>query len=132
MTVPEVPPLCGRRSHRAGGALACPDCLAASVAALLRTGRSGMALRVAELLPGALDAAPAAGFDGGFDTGWRLGRTAARLERAKRAAQAGAPAPRGQRNVGDFTRREEPDTCGKALERLLRDLKVEAGPAPDG
>ena len=46
-----------------------------------------MALRVAELLPGAMDAARAAGFDSGFyaglDAGVRLGRTAARLARAK-------------------------------------------------
>jgi hypothetical protein len=47
------PPLCGKPSHRAGGGtLACPDCLGASVAELLR-----------------------------------LGRTTARLERAKREAE---------------------------------------------
>jgi hypothetical protein len=34
--------------------------------------------------------------------------------------------------IGDFTRRKEPDAYGKALERLLRDLKVEASPAADG
>jgi hypothetical protein len=129
MTTPEVPPLCGKRGHQAGGALACPDCLAASVVALLRAGRSGMALRVAELLPGAMDAARAAGFDGGFASGWRLGRTAARLARAKEAA---ARSPQGQREIGDLTRREEHDAHRQALERLLRDLKVEAGPAADG
>jgi hypothetical protein len=32
-----------------------------------------------------------------------------------------------QRHIGDFTRWKEPDAYGKALERLLRDLKVEAG-----
>jgi hypothetical protein len=74
--------------------LACPDCLAASVAALLRAGRSGMALRVAELLPGTIDATRAAGFDGGFATGWWLGRTVARLDLAKREAEA-----RGQRGA---------------------------------
>jgi hypothetical protein len=94
MTAPAAgrPPLCGKPSHRAGGALACPGCLAASVAELLRTGRAGMALRVAELLPGAIDAARAAGFDGGFDAGLdagvRLGRTAARPARAKREARS--------------------------------------------
>jgi len=31
---------------------------------------------------------------------------------------------RGQRNIGDFTRWKEHDAYGKALERLLRDLKV--------
>ena len=36
MTAPAAgrPPLCGKPSHRAGGALACPGCLAASVAEL--------------------------------------------------------------------------------------------------
>jgi hypothetical protein len=88
MTAPAAgpPPLCGKPSHRAGGALACPDCLAASVAELLRAGRPGMALRLAELLPRAMDAAHAAGFDAGLAAGVRLGRTAARLERAKREA----------------------------------------------
>jgi hypothetical protein len=88
MTAPAAgpPPLCGKPSHRAGGALACPDCLAASVAELLRAGRPGMARRVAELLPGAMDAARAAGFDAGLAAGVRLGRTVARLERAKREA----------------------------------------------
>jgi hypothetical protein len=33
---------------------------------------------------------------------------------------------RGQRNIGDFRRWKEHDAYGKALERLLRDLKVEA------
>jgi hypothetical protein len=34
---------------------------------------------------------------------------------------------------GDFTRwKVEPDAYGKALERLLRDLKVEASAAADG
>jgi hypothetical protein len=33
---------------------------------------------------------------------------------------------RGQRNIGDFARWKEHDAYGKALERLLRDLKVEA------
>jgi hypothetical protein len=33
---------------------------------------------------------------------------------------------RGQRHIGDFTRWKEHDACGEALERLLRDLKVEA------
>jgi hypothetical protein len=92
MTAPAAgpPPLCGKPSHRAdGGALACPDCLAASVAELLRAGRLGMALRVAALLPGAMDATRAAGFDAGLGAGVRLGRTAARLERAKREAARG-------------------------------------------
>jgi hypothetical protein len=91
MTAPAAigpPSLCGKPSHRAGGgALACPDCLAASVAELLRTDRPGMALRVAALLPGAMDAARAAGFDAGLGAGVRLGRTAARLEQAKREAE---------------------------------------------
>ena len=39
---------------------------------------------------------------------------------------------RGQRHVGDFTRWKEHDAYSKALERLLRDLKVEARPASDG
>jgi hypothetical protein len=39
---------------------------------------------------------------------------------------------RGQRHVGDFTCWKEHDAYGKALERLLRDLKVEASPATDG
>jgi hypothetical protein len=120
--VGEAPP-CGKPSHRSDGVLACPDCLAASVVALLRAGRPGMALRVAELLPGAMDAARAAGFDAGLDAGLdagvRLGRTAARLLR-------------GQRHLGDFTRWTEHDAYNKALERLLRDLKVEASSAPDG
>lgn len=33
---------------------------------------------------------------------------------------------RGQRNIGDFTRWKDHDAYQKALERLLRDLKVEA------
>ena len=33
----------------------------------------------------------------------------------------------GQWPIGDFTRREENDAYGNTLERLLRDLKVEAG-----
>ena len=32
----------------------------------------------------------------------------------------------GQRHIGDFARWKEHDAYGKALERLLRDLKVEA------
>jgi hypothetical protein len=32
----------------------------------------------------------------------------------------------GQRHIGDFTRWKEHDAYSKALERLLRDLKVEA------
>ena len=39
---------------------------------------------------------------------------------------------RGQRHIGDFTRWQEYDVYQKALERLLRDLKVEVSPAPDG
>jgi hypothetical protein len=36
-----------------------------------------------------------------------------------------------QRHIGDFTRWKEHDAYGKALERLLRDLKVEtAGQSP--
>ena len=33
---------------------------------------------------------------------------------------------RGQRNIGDFTRWKEHDAYRQALERLLRDLQVEA------
>ena len=33
---------------------------------------------------------------------------------------------RGQRHIGDFTRWKEHDAYRKALERLLRDLKVAA------
>jgi hypothetical protein len=84
-----------------------------------------MALRVAELLPGAMDAARAAG----FDAGWRLGQTAGRLNRAR---EPGPRLRRGQRHVGDFTRWKEHDAYSKALERLLRDLKVAASPAPAG
>jgi hypothetical protein len=94
MTAPAAgpPSLCGKPSHPTGsGVLACPDCLAASVAELLRAGRAGMALRVAALLPGAMDAARAAGFDAGLAAGARLGRTAARLERAEREAEVGEP-----------------------------------------
>jgi hypothetical protein len=36
---------------------------------------------------------------------------------------------RGQRHIGDFTRWKEHDTYRSGLERLLRDLKVEASPA---
>jgi hypothetical protein len=39
---------------------------------------------------------------------------------------------RGQRNIGDFTRWKEPDAYRQALDRLLRDLKVEAREATDG
>jgi hypothetical protein len=39
---------------------------------------------------------------------------------------------RGQRHVGDFTCWKEHDAYRKALERQLRDLKVEASPAADG
>jgi hypothetical protein len=39
---------------------------------------------------------------------------------------------RGERNIGDFTRWKDHDAYQKALDRLLRDLKVEAGPAADG
>ena len=39
---------------------------------------------------------------------------------------------RGQRHVGDFTRWKDHDAYQKALERLLRDLKVAAGPVSDG
>jgi hypothetical protein len=39
---------------------------------------------------------------------------------------------RGQRHIGDFTRWKEHDAYQKALERLRRDLKVEASPATDG
>jgi hypothetical protein len=37
-----------------------------------------------------------------------------------------------QRHIADFTRWKEPDAYQKALERLLRYLKVGASPAPDG
>jgi hypothetical protein len=38
---------------------------------------------------------------------------------------------RGQRHIGDFTRWKEHDAYSKALERLLRDLRVEtAGQSP--
>jgi hypothetical protein len=36
------------------------------------------------------------------------------------------PIMMGQRHISDFTRRKEHDAYGKALERLLRDLKVGA------
>jgi hypothetical protein len=39
---------------------------------------------------------------------------------------------RGQRHVGAFTRWKEPDPYRQALERLLRDLKVEASLAAGG
>jgi hypothetical protein len=41
----------------------------------------------------------------------------------------GRPPPRSRH---DFTRWREHDAYGKALERLLRDLKAEASPATDG
>jgi hypothetical protein len=34
---------------------------------------------------------------------------------------------RGQRHIGDFTRRKEHDAYQKALDRLLRDLRGERG-----
>jgi len=37
---------------------------------------------------------------------------------------------RGQRNIGDFTRWKDHDAYSKGLERLLRDLKVEAVAPP--
>lgn len=37
---------------------------------------------------------------------------------------------RGQRNIGDFTRWKEHDAYSKGLERLLRDLEVEAADQP--
>jgi hypothetical protein len=43
--------------------------------------------------------------------------------------EAWARLPRGQRHIGDFTRWKDHGAYGKALERLLRDLKVEASPA---
>jgi hypothetical protein len=39
---------------------------------------------------------------------------------------------RGQRHIGDFTRWKDHDAYSKALERLLRDLKVTASPATKG
>jgi hypothetical protein len=39
---------------------------------------------------------------------------------------SGARLPRRQRPIGDFTRWKEHDAYRKALERLPRDLKVEA------
>jgi hypothetical protein len=45
--------------------------------------------------------------------------------------EAWARLPRGQRHIGDFTRWKDHGAYGKALERLLRDLKVEASPVPD-
>jgi hypothetical protein len=40
---------------------------------------------------------------------------------------------RRKRHIGDFTRWKEHDVYSKGLERLLRDLKVEAaGPSPAG
>jgi hypothetical protein len=94
MTAPAAgrPPPCGKPSHRAGGALACPDCLAASVAELLRAGRPGMGRCGWPSCCRGRWTPRAAGFDSGFDAGldagWRLGRTAARLARAKRAARS--------------------------------------------
>jgi hypothetical protein len=38
---------------------------------------------------------------------------------------------RGQRHIGGFTCRKEHDAYREALERLLRDLKVEAGSVAD-
>ena len=40
-------------------------------------------------------------------------------------ADLSAASLRGQRNIGDFTRWQEPDAYGKALERLLGDRTVE-------
>jgi TIR domain len=37
---------------------------------------------------------------------------------------------RGQRNIGDFTRWKKHDAYSKSLDRLLRDLKVEAASPP--
>jgi hypothetical protein len=36
------------------------------------------------------------------------------------------------RHIGGFTSWRKPDAYRKALERLLRDLKVEASPSADG
>ena len=47
-------------------------------------------------------------------------------------AEAWAVTLRDDRLIADFTRWKEPDAYREALERLLRDLKVEASPATDG
>ena len=47
-----------------------------------------------------------------------------------RPKEAWARLLRGQRNIGDFTRWKDHDAYSKGLERLLRDLKVEAGNQP--
>jgi hypothetical protein len=52
--------------------------------------------------------------------------------RAASRKLSGARLPRRQRPIGTFTRRKEHDAYQKALERLLRDLKVGASPAADG
>jgi hypothetical protein len=46
--------------------------------------------------------------------------------------EAWARLPRGQRHIGAFTHWKEPDAYRQALDRLLRDLKVEAREATDG
>ncbi len=38
----------------------------------------------------------------------------------------------GRRHIGGLTRWKEHDAYSKALERLLRDLKVGASPVPNG
>jgi hypothetical protein len=62
------------------------------------------------------------------------------VPRAGREGPSGARLPDGTmlgrrdlaRRLGDFTRWKEHDAYREALERLLRDLKVEASAAADG
>jgi hypothetical protein len=64
------------------------------------------------------------------------GRSRTRRSRLEREGLGGDPRAKldaaGQRHIGDLARREEPDAYSKALERLLRDLTVEASPVADG
>jgi hypothetical protein len=71
-------------------------------------------------------------------TGYFLGSTGGARRRGGRSRRTCQTNPRtarllrGQRPIGGFTRWKEHAAYSKALERLLRDLKVEASPAPDG
>jgi hypothetical protein len=61
------------------------------------------------------------------------GGTAQRQAKPGRRHQGWHRFHRGQLILGgDFPRCQEHDAYSKALERLLRDLQVEASPTPDG